>query len=159
MKASVFFTLFIISTLLISCSGTNEKREAAKQYLKNQTIYYQEPKAEQSAETTDSSAVKVLTDKTFEKAIATGVSLIDFWAVWCKPCHLQAPIIEQLAIENRGKVNVYKMDVDENYNIPSRFQISSIPTLMIFKDGKMMERLVGLHDKETLINILKKYIN
>lgn len=158
MKSSVLITLFIISTLLISCSGKNDKREAAKEYLKNQTIYYQEPKTETAHESTDSSFVKVLTDKTFDKAVAKGVSLIDFWAVWCKPCRMQAPIIEEIAVEQKGKVSVYKLDVDENYNVPNRFQIASIPTLMIFKDGKMVEKLVGLHDKQTLTNILKKYL-
>jgi len=76
--------------------------------------------------------------------------LVDFWAPWCGPCRIIAPIVEEIAKEYAGKLKVGKLNTDENQQVPSRFGIMSIPTLMIFKNGKAIERIVGAQPKEAL---------
>lgn len=101
-------------------------------------------------------AVNVTTDQSFEKDTANGVALIDFWATWCGPCRMQSPIIEVLSEEMAG-VNFYKMDVDQNPDTARKFRIMSIPTLMIKKDGQVVDQIVGYHPKEQLQQILQQY--
>ena len=86
----------------------------------------------------------------FEKSIANGVALVDFWAEWCGPCKMQLPIIEEFSGEMEGKATIGKVNVDEDLELAPSFGIQSIPTLILFKDGKPVKKLVGLHSKETL---------
>ncbi|BBM51454.1 thioredoxin [Leptotrichia trevisanii] len=86
----------------------------------------------------------------FEKSIANGVALVDFWAEWCGPCKMQLPIIEEFSSEMEGKATVGKVNVDEQLELAQSFGIQSIPTLILFKDGKPVKKLVGLHSKEAL---------
>ena len=86
----------------------------------------------------------------FEKSIANGVALVDFWAEWCGPCKMQLPIIEEFSGEMEGKATVGKVNVDEQLELAQSFGIQSIPTLILFKDGKPVKKLVGLHSKESL---------
>lgn len=86
----------------------------------------------------------------FEKSIANGVALVDFWAEWCGPCKMQLPIIEEFSGEMEGKATIGKVNVDEELELAQSFGIQSIPTLILFKDGKPVKKLVGLHSKETL---------
>ena len=86
----------------------------------------------------------------FEKSIANGVALVDFWAEWCGPCKMQLPIIEEFSSEMDGKAIVGKVNVDEQLELAQSFGIQSIPTLILFKDGKPVKKLVGLHSKESL---------
>ena len=86
----------------------------------------------------------------FEKSIANGVALVDFWAEWCGPCKMQLPIIEEFSGEMEGKATVGKVNVDEELELAQSFGIQSIPTLILFKDGKPVKKLVGLHSKESL---------
>lgn len=102
--------------------------------------------------------VKTLVDATFEQDTQEGVVLVDFWATWCGPCRMQSPIIDQLDEEMGDKVTFAKMDVDQNPETARQFRVMSIPTLMIKKDGQVVETLVGLHGKEQLESILEKYI-
>lgn len=81
--------------------------------------------------------------------------LVDFYADWCGPCKMMAPIVEELARELDGKAKVGKINVDENSDIAVEYNVMSIPTLIIFKNGKEEKRLVGLRDKEELLNLLK----
>ena len=85
----------------------------------------------------------------FEKSIANGVALVDFWAEWCGPCKMQLPI-EEFSGEMEGKATVGKVNVDEQLELAQSFGIQSIPTLILFKDGKPVKKLVGLHSKEAL---------
>ncbi|MEA4883507.1 MAG: thioredoxin [Clostridia bacterium] len=88
-----------------------------------------------------------ITDASFEKEIGahTGVSIVDFWAAWCGPCRMQGPIVEQLAGEYAdGAVRVAKLNVDENPAVAERFGIMSIPTMIIFKGGKPIDKVVGV---------------
>jgi thioredoxin 1 len=94
-------------------------------------------------------AVKVETatwDATVLKA--KGLVMVDFWAVWCRPCQMIAPIIEELAKEYDGRLTVTKLNTDENPDLASRYQIMGIPTLMFFRDGKAIEKIVGAASKQ-----------
>ncbi|EJF00771.1 thioredoxin [Liquorilactobacillus mali] len=102
--------------------------------------------------------IKELTDSTFEKETSTGVTLTDFWATWCGPCRMQSPVVEQLAEEMGDKVTFAKVDVDQNQATASEFGIMSIPTLLIKKDGQVVDTLVGYHPKERLQAKLEQYI-
>src|SRR5690625_5222158 len=101
--------------------------------------------------------VRELTDTTFEQETASGLSLTDFWATWCGPCRMQSPVIEQLDEESDGNVSYYKLDVDENPEVPSQFGIMSIPTLLIKKDGEVVDKLIGYHSKEQIEAALAKH--
>lgn len=83
--------------------------------------------------------------------------LVDFWAAWCGPCKMIAPVLEEVAAEYKDKVHVAKVNVDENKAIPTGFGIVSIPTLIIFKDGKEVQRIIGFKTKKELQTILDQY--
>ncbi|ANK59208.1 MULTISPECIES: thioredoxin [Loigolactobacillus] len=101
--------------------------------------------------------VKAITDKDFSEETDKGVVLTDFWATWCGPCRMQSPVVEQLAEDYDGEVKFTKMDVDENPNTAQNFGIMSIPTLLVKKDGQVVETLVGYHTKDQLDKILAQY--
>ncbi|CYW10860.1 TPA: thioredoxin [Streptococcus suis] len=99
--------------------------------------------------------VQVITDANFEVETQEGVVLVDFWAPWCGPCRMQAPILEQLAGElDEDELRIYKMDVDENPNTARQFGIMSIPTLLFKKDGQVVKQVAGVHTKEQIKAIL-----
>lgn len=89
-----------------------------------------------------------------EVAKAQGLVLVDFWAVWCGPCQMVAPIVEDLAKEYAGKLRVLKLNTDENPEIAGRFQIMSIPTILFFKDGNPVEKLVGARPKQQFKQVI-----
>ena len=97
----------------------------------------------------------VITKDNFEKEVLKSEKpvLVDFYADWCGPCNAMAPVIEELAKELEGKVKVGKINVDENPDIAVEYNVMSIPTLIVFKNGKEEKRLVGLRNKEELINL------
>lgn len=96
-----------------------------------------------------------LNSENFEKEVLKSEKpvLVDFYADWCGPCNAMAPVIEELATELDGKAKVGKINVDENSDIAVEYNVMSIPTLIIFKNGKEEKRLVGLRDKEELLNL------
>jgi len=100
-----------------------------------------------------------VTDLNFKKLVldSKGVVLVDFWAPWCGPCRTQGPILETVAAKMENKAKVYKLNTDENRTISQRFKIQSIPTIMIFKDGKQVYNKSGVHDEATLIKLLENY--
>ena len=103
---------------------------------------------------------QVVTDATFEQETAEGLVLIDFWATWCGPCLMQAPILEQLSEEiSEDELKIVKIDVDENPETAQKFGIMSIPTLIIKKDGQVVDKLVGLQSKDQLKTVLAQYTN
>ena len=85
--------------------------------------------------------------------------LIDFWAVWCGPCKMIAPIVEELAGEYTGKIKIGKLDVDNNPGVATKFGIRSIPTLLIFKEGKLVDQIVGAVPKGHIVEKLKAQLN
>jgi thioredoxin 1 len=103
-------------------------------------------------------ATITVTEKTFNKTIEKGVTLVDFWATWCPPCKMQSPVLEELSDELEGKVIIGKVDVDEEKALAAKYQIQSIPTLLIFKDGELVNTLIGFNPKPNLENVLTKYL-
>lgn len=101
-----------------------------------------------------------MSDKTFDREVMKSEIpvLVDFYADWCSPCQLQSPILLELAEEYRGKVKVRKLNVDNNPKSASKYQVMSIPTLLLFKDGKMVKQMIGIQSKETLIKEINKVI-
>jgi thioredoxin 1 len=97
------------------------------------------------------------TDANFKEETATGTVLVDFWATWCGPCRMQGPILSQLSEElDESELKIVKMDVDENPMTPQSFDVMAIPTMVIMKDGKLVERLVGVHTKDQIKEVLTK---
>ncbi|MBA3239197.1 MAG: thioredoxin [Parachlamydiaceae bacterium] len=94
--------------------------------------------------------IKYLDDENFKSSIVKGVTLVDFYADWCGPCKMIAPLISELSDELKGKAFVAKVDVDTAQKIASEYDITSIPTLIIFKDGVEAKRIVGIRDKNSL---------
>jgi len=101
-----------------------------------------------------------VTDKTFEQEVidAGDSVLVDFWADWCGPCHAISPVIEKLASEYQGRLRVAKVNVDENPEAPVRFGIRSIPTMILFKDGELKEKVVGVQTKSQLNSLINRYV-
>jgi len=100
----------------------------------------------------------VITDQTFEREVlqATGRPvLVDCWAPWCGPCRMIGPILDQLAAESQGRYRIAKLNVDDNPQIAARFQVASIPTMLIFKDGKLIDRLIGAQPKQAIAELLQ----
>jgi|WetSurMetagenome_2_1015567.scaffolds.fasta_scaffold211338_2 thioredoxin 1 len=102
--------------------------------------------------------VKILTDGNFNATIKKGVSLVDFWAAWCGPCRVQGPIVDEIADEIGDKANICKLDIDQHKKTAGQLGIQSIPTILIFKDGKMVQKFVGVKSKPTFIKAIKSYI-
>lgn len=102
-----------------------------------------------------------ITDGNFDSEVlkATVPVLVDFWAVWCAPCQMQGPIVEEVAQAMVGKAKVGKLNVDENPQMAQKYMVMSIPTLMIFKNGMVVKQFVGVQSKEMLLGELNKLIN
>ncbi|HYJ79634.1 MAG TPA: thioredoxin [Longimicrobiaceae bacterium] len=107
----------------------------------------------------DSENVVTLTDQNFTESVAQGVVMVDFWAVWCGPCRMVAPFVEQLADQYAGKVVVGKLDVDNNQRTAAQYNVRSIPTMLFFKDGALVDTVVGAVPKPVLERKLQEQLN
>jgi thioredoxin 1 len=105
-------------------------------------------------------SISTLTDATFDETIGSAAEpiVVDFWAEWCGPCKMIAPILNEIADEHAGKLSVAKLNVDENPDIARRFDVMSIPTLIVFKDGSAQKRLVGAKGKGQLLAELDEFL-
>ncbi len=106
------------------------------------------------------STITALTGATFDEEInsADVPILVDFWAVWCGPCRMVAPVLEQIAEEHKGKIRIHKLNVDDEPQLARRFDVMSIPTLLLFKDGVLKKRLVGAKGKGQLTAELAEFL-
>jgi thioredoxin 1 len=105
-------------------------------------------------------AITTLSTQTFDEIIgaATGAIVVDFWAEWCGPCKMIAPILEEIASENHGAIQVAKLNVDDHPDLARRFDVMSIPTLIVFKDGAPAKRLIGAKGKGQLLQELGEFL-
>lgn len=104
------------------------------------------------------SSYVVLDESNFDTTIAKGVTVVDFFATWCMPCKMLSPIIEELARDNDGKAVVGKVDIDLSESLAVRFSVESVPTIIIFKDGAEVERIIGFSQKAKLQNAIDRLI-
>ena len=95
-----------------------------------------------------------LSDDEFDINIAEGITLVDFWAPWCGPCRMQTPILEELAGSIKGRVKIAKVNVDEASGVAGSFGVQAIPTLILFKDGKEVQRFIGVQSKDILVDAI-----
>ena len=98
----------------------------------------------------NSDLIKQLNDDNFDQGVAQGVVLVDFYADSCGPCRMLAPVVEELAQEMTGKVTIAKVDTDQAVNVAAKYEVTSIPTLILFKNGQIFKRVVGLKDLDAL---------
>lgn len=105
--------------------------------------------------------VSAVSDAEFEKEVLQSEKpvLVDFWAAWCGPCRALAPVVDEVATEQQGKLKVMKMDVDANNQTPARYGIRGIPALLLFKDGKLAEQIVGFVPKDTIDKTIAKVMS
>ena len=101
-----------------------------------------------------SEKITLHTEESFEGAVASGAFLVDFYADWCGPCRMLYPILEKVANEVQGRVTIIKIDIDRAQKIAALYSITSVPTLLLFKDGKEIGRIVGLRDEKAIVQFL-----
>ena len=104
--------------------------------------------------------LSAVTDADFAREVEQhdGVTMVDFWAEWCGPCHMVAPIVEEIAEEYGGRVKVAKLDVDANQNTAARFDVRSIPSILLFKNGKHVDTVVGAVPKPHLVEKIEQHL-
>ena len=134
MKRMISVAAVLITILAAACS----RREPNQQATKPPTA----------------TSVVVLDESNFDSQVRNGVVLVDFWATWCRPCQIQGPIVEQVAEQVKGKAKVAKLDVGSAAKVAQRFNIRSIPTLVVFKDGKPEKQFVGVTKAEILVSAI-----
>ena len=105
--------------------------------------------------------MKNLTELDFQNEVISskGVALVDFWAPWCGPCRMIAPVLEELSAEYNGSAKIVKVNIDENPNLATQYNVMSIPTMIIFKDGKAVDQLVGAMPKPAIAGRLERWLN
>ncbi|EKN67439.1 thioredoxin [Schinkia azotoformans MEV2011] len=103
-------------------------------------------------------AIVNATDQNFETETSQGTVLVDFWAPWCGPCKMIAPVLEEISGELGDKLKIVKLDVDENPDTAAKFGVMSIPTLLVFKDGTKVDQFVGFQPKDALLAKLESHI-
>ncbi len=107
--------------------------------------------------------IQAVSDATFQSEVIDASKnepvIVDFWAEWCRPCHMLAPTVEEIAREHSGKIKVVKMNVDENINTPGKFNIRGIPTLLVFRGGQVADQIVGAVPKDQIEKVLQRHLS
>lgn len=103
--------------------------------------------------------IKEVNEDDFQEEVDKGLVLVDFWAPWCAPCRMVTPVLEEIQANLTDKLKIIKVNVDENPKVSTEFGVTSIPTIMIFQDGKMVERHVGAGPKQHYMNLLESYLS
>ncbi len=120
-------------------------------------IVYNQQRMKKMPSIENNDRIVVLSNKNFSPVTKSGLVLVDFWAAWCGPCKMMAPILNEVAEEAGDSVTIAKLNVDHNPDLSQRFKIRSIPTLILFKNGKEIERYMGVKPKRFLLQELKKH--
>lgn len=106
--------------------------------------------------------IQAVTDASFQNDVIEASKsqpvMVDFWADWCRPCHMLTPTVEEIARENAGKLKVVKINIDDNMNTPGKFNVRGIPTLLFFKGGQVMDQVVGAVPKEQIVKVVEKHV-
>ena len=121
-------------------------------------MYYTYKKMKNTPEADTHSAITNLTDQNFQAQVKTGVTLVDFWASWCMPCKMMAPVLNETAESLGNTAKIGKLDVDSNRESSAKYGVRSIPTLILFKNGKEINRFVGVKTKDFLLKEIKKVV-
>jgi len=119
-------------------------------------IYYTFKKIKNTPEVETHSAIKELSDANFAAQVKSGLTLVDFWASWCMPCKMMAPILNEVADEIGDKAKVAKLDVETHRASSAKYGVRNIPTMILFRDGKEINRFVGVKTKSFLVNEINK---
>ena len=119
-------------------------------------VYFTFRKMKNAPMVADGAKIKVLTDKNFNQQIKKGVMLVDFWAAWCGPCKMMAPILNDLSEELDGNNSIGKLNVEQYQSVSASYQVRGIPTMILFKDGKEINRFVGIKTKAFLLREITK---
>ena len=145
-KSFVFFASIMVSLAIISCGNKTDGTQTNS-----------ETDTTSVAPSNTATIVEIGDEQTFDSLTAKkGYTLVDFYATWCGPCKRLAPILEEVAEEMAGKVTVLKVDVDKNPVLADKFKVNAIPHIIVFKDGKQTWSNIGMIEKDSIINVLKK---
>ncbi len=147
MSLRFFLTALLSFLLLAGCTKKEAETPAKERESSGQT----ETVAKVGETLTSEAEVMILNDGNFQATISEGLVLVDFWATWCPPCQIQGPIVEELAGQVKGVARIAKLDVDKAPNTAKKYRIGNIPTLILFKDGKQIEKFVGVKQGEVLL--------
>lgn len=152
-KLKKYTWAFALATLIVVLvlAYTSEPGKASNKKIAPNNIT-----AAAAATTENVGGVITLTDNSFNEMIKKGVTLVDFWDTWCRPCRIQAPILDEVSAEMNGKAVIGKLDVDQNPVISGKYFIQSIPTMLLFKDGKVVNTFIGVTSKEVIIAEINK---
>lgn len=134
------YTLIIVTAIVISIIAY---------------IYFNYRKIKNTPAVENSPRIRVLSDKNFQNQIKTGIFLVDFWAAWCIPCKMMAPVLNDVAEELEGNARVGKLDVETNRASAAKYNIRNIPTMILYKNGKEVDRFVGAKSKDYLLKQIK----
>lgn len=118
--------------------------------------FYKTQKMRNAPEVPPSEKIKILSDKTFAQQTKNGIVLVDFWASWCMPCKMMAPILNEVAEQAPSGVTIAKLNVEQNQTTAAKYKVRSIPTMILFKDGKEATRIVGVKPKDFMLKEIKK---
>ena len=119
-------------------------------------LYFAARKLKNMPDVPENKDIVILDSSNFQHQLKSGIALVDFWASWCMPCKMMAPILNEVAAEADGKVKICKVDVQQYQDISAKFSVRNIPTLILFKNGKEINRFVGVKTKQFLQNEINK---
>jgi thioredoxin 1 len=119
-------------------------------------VYYTMRRLKRMPVEADHQKIISLTDSNFKNQISSGITVVDFWAEWCMPCKMMAPVLNAVADETNGNVGIYKINIDQAKHTAAKFNVRSIPTLIIFKNGKEGKRIVGIKPKDYILDQIEQ---